>query len=253
MKMEIYTSGQVAATCIYTAGLLEVTAMYGWMQLCEAHYATRWEGEFACMPKKKRTLIRRGTKCGALLWRMQKIMEKAWTVLGAESKRNGAEREHPIQFPNCAGSEYKHKGFITGRSLLKAGANSASSSTRRESGKHGRRGRRWREQQEDRHRNTKVEWHQEGAKEDETRKNNISYLAKKAERSVATSPLGAYKCTIRQKSNDFHYVSPPQACYWVHKSTDTLSDQHSIYIWLLASRMDEAKNTFNHRYQYWFC
>lgn len=48
-----------------------------------------------------------------------------------ECKRNRAAREHPIQFQNCAGSEYKHKGFIAGRSLLKAGANSPSSSTRR--------------------------------------------------------------------------------------------------------------------------
>lgn len=41
-------------------------------------------------------------------------------------------REHPIQFRNGVGSEYKHKGFITGRSLLKAGANSHSSSKKGE-------------------------------------------------------------------------------------------------------------------------
>lgn len=163
-------SGQVAATCIYTS----VTTMYGCNFLRLIMQPGERKNLHAC---QKHALIHRGAKCGALLWRMQKIMEKAWTVLGAESKRNGAEREHPIQFPNCAGSEYKHKGFITGRSLLKAGANSASSSTRRESSKHGRRGWRWREQQEDRRRNIEVKWHQEGREEDETRKNNSSYLS----------------------------------------------------------------------------
>lgn len=75
-----------------------------------------------------------GTQCGALWQALREIMEKARTMLGA-----GARREHPIQFRNGAGSQYKHKGFITGGSLLKAGANSPSSSTRRENIREGRR------------------------------------------------------------------------------------------------------------------
>lgn len=47
-------------------------------------------------------------------------------------KVRGTERGENIQFnfPNGVGSEYKHKGFITGRSLLKAGVNSPSQSRR---------------------------------------------------------------------------------------------------------------------------
>lgn len=56
-----------------------------------------------------------------------------------EGKRNRAGREHPIQFRNGAGSQYKHKGFITGGSPSKAGANSPSSSTRRGNIREGRR------------------------------------------------------------------------------------------------------------------
>lgn len=53
-------------------------------------------------------------------------------------KRNEAGREHPIQFRNGTGSEYKHKGFIAGLSQLKAEANSSSSSTMRENSRDGR-------------------------------------------------------------------------------------------------------------------
>ncbi|KAM3590805.1 uncharacterized protein V6R79_016892 [Siganus canaliculatus] len=64
---------------------------------------------------------------------MQKIMgkkrEPCWEL---EGKKNRARGEHPIQFRKRSSSEYKHKGFITGRSLLKAAANSPSSSTREE-------------------------------------------------------------------------------------------------------------------------